>query len=106
MRPRFMPDWIIIGARATSMGVEVYASVTVSDGECIARSKNEKVAVPREFTTQVGQMVQQYAPDGYDVSVHVDRFITVQARDYAEALRILGALWQPPHPDGPAEIEP
>lgn len=33
MRPRFTPDWIIIGARATAMGVEVYASVTVSDGE-------------------------------------------------------------------------
>lgn len=89
---------MIVGAPAEfGSGVEVIASVRASGGAVVPRSQRTGVTI----VDGAGREHETWRPDGFTVTVDAEEVVRVAAPTYAEALRMLGALWSPPDPPEP-----
>jgi hypothetical protein len=73
-------EWVIVGSQRPGGGVRVTASIEASFGMLTAVSREAAVG---------------YEPDGWDISVHADDVVTVDAATYPRALEILFRRWAP-----------
>jgi hypothetical protein len=82
-------DWVIVGT-PTAHGVRVIASKNLKPG-------GEITIVQREDVVQAGPLsAPTLRHDHYRIVALAKDIVIVDGRDYAEALRMLMATWQPP----------